>query len=321
MLEALDIAFEAIDNDCHEIPPLAQLAKPINNRRIENNTKQPTANVEDDDDDIERYIDDLIKQNPEEEAGDFNTAEDDDEDRENSFEQAERDQESLHIDTHHHEVEHRRPLIDLVEPIYEVIDEMDLVEEEVTENAEEMLAKIKTKPEKARLEKQERVEKEPVEPYYQIPKSSEPYYEVPKPNPVPLYENVDIFLASVNETNKGEMLSPIPAGVTLEPPKEKPPPPPVMSGSEPESSTETDEPEIVEEDPLKRMNSTKRIKKEIRNKRSSFLGIEGNQDDDDELRLSVAPPPDMSAYIQEERRLEKQLFLKTGLYDSSGEYF
>lgn len=74
---------------------------------------------------------------------------------------------------------------------------------------------------------------------------------------------------------------------------------------------------------MKRMNSTRRIKKEIRNKRSSFLGIEGSTEDDISLELSVAPPPDMSALLQEERRLEKQVLFKTGLYESSdtGETF
>ncbi|XP_068153664.1 myb-like protein X isoform X2 [Drosophila tropicalis] len=72
--------------------------------------------------------------------------------------------------------------------------------------------------------------------------------------------------------------------------------------------------------PIKRMNSTKRIKKELRNKRSSFLGIETDGDLDDVesyLELTVAPPPDMAQLLQEERRLEKQLYIKAGLCDSS----
>ncbi|KAH8381668.1 hypothetical protein KR093_010432 [Drosophila rubida] len=72
--------------------------------------------------------------------------------------------------------------------------------------------------------------------------------------------------------------------------------------------------------PIKRMNSTKRIKKELRNKRSSFLGIETDADLDDVdsyLELTVAPPPDMAQLLQEERRLEKQLYIKAGLCDSS----
>lgn len=52
---------------------------------------------------------------------------------------------------------------------------------------------------------------------------------------------------------------------SVEPPKEKPPPPPV------ELSDEESQP--VE--PLKRLNSTRRIKKELRTRRSDFLGIGG----------------------------------------------
>lgn len=69
--------------------------------------------------------------------------------------------------------------------------------------------------------------------------------------------------------------------------------------------------------PLKRLNSTKRIKKEIRNKRSSFLGIEGNEDDsylDPELKL--APRPDITSFLQEETRVEKMLYRKSLYYDS-----
>lgn len=51
----------------------------------------------------------------------------------------------------------------------------------------------------------------------------------------------------------------------MEPPKEKPPPPPVDV-----SDDDNPPPE-----PLKRLNSTRRIKKELRTRRSDFLGIEG----------------------------------------------
>lgn len=53
---------------------------------------------------------------------------------------------------------------------------------------------------------------------------------------------------------------------SVEPPKEKPPPPPVDV-----SDDEKDPPP----EPLKRLNSTRRIKKELRTRRSDFLGIEG----------------------------------------------
>ncbi|KAM7362044.1 smallish isoform 2-T7 [Cochliomyia hominivorax] len=179
------------------------------------------------------------------------------------------------------------------------------------------------------------------EPYYQVPKSSEPYYDAPKHlKPVPVYENIEIFF---NGSLTSELTSEMP--INLQPPKEKPPPPPVDSPplfDDVDSSSHTDtwssdntyetltrhqlnhhnihhlSPEHPSP-PIKRMNSTKRIKKELRNKRSSFLGIEGSSMDDDEsyLELTVAPPPDMAQLLQEERRLEKQLYLKAGLCDSS----
>lgn len=177
------------------------------------------------------------------------------------------------------------------------------------------------------------------EPYYQVPKSSEPYYDAPKHlRPIPLYENIEIFYnglenatLAVNSSNSGGK---------MEPPKEKPPPPPIDSppafddldchenGLDNWSSDNTYETisnrlplgtDPHPSPPIKRMNSTKRIKKELRNKRSSFLGIEGTTDDDLDsyLELTVAPPPDMAQLLQEERRLEKQLYMKAGLCDSS----
>lgn len=159
------------------------------------------------------------------------------------------------------------------------------------------------------------------EPYYQVPKrSNESFYEVPKSCPIPVYENVDMYYDNTSSSHKfgGHSSEHVPFQMdasknTLEPPKEKPPPPPAES---------TDDEEVIEADPnsldaMKRMNSTKRIKKEIRNKRSSFLGLEGVGDEESFLELTVAPPPDMAAFIQEERRIEKQMYIKAGLYDSS----
>lgn len=158
------------------------------------------------------------------------------------------------------------------------------------------------------------------EPYYQVPKrANESYYEVPKSCPIPVYENVDMYYDNTASTEKfvANGFNQMPIALdgnkqALEPPKEKPPPPPEES---------TDDEQVADEDlnphdAMKRMNSTKRIKKEIRNKRSSFLGIDGGEDDSF-LELTVAPPPDMAAFIQEERRLEKQMYIKAGLYDSS----
>jgi len=193
---------------------------------------------------------------------------------------------------------------------------------------------------------------EQAEPYYQVPKATEPYYDAPKHlRPVPVYENVEIFYSGL-EISQGSVGAPV--GL-MEPPKEKPPPPPTESpipldeghddeldglGNSLGHNTDTwssdntyetisngtrrhlqGQPEPAQPSPpIKRMNSTKRIKKELRNKRSSFLGIENDGDLDDMetyLELTVAPPPDMAQLLQEERRLEKQLYIKAGLCDSS----
>ncbi|XP_017081667.2 myb-like protein P isoform X2 [Drosophila eugracilis] len=192
------------------------------------------------------------------------------------------------------------------------------------------------------------------EPYYQVPKATEPYYDAPKHlRPVPVYENIEIFYSGL-EISQGSVGAPM--GL-MEPPKEKPPPPPTESpppipvgqdhddeldglGSSLGHNTDTWSSDNTYETisngtrrhlqgqmepaqpspPIKRMNSTKRIKKELRNKRSSFLGIETDGDLDDMetyLELTVAPPPDMAQLLQEERRLEKQLYIKAGLCDSS----
>ncbi|XP_050316607.1 uncharacterized protein LOC126750882 isoform X3 [Bactrocera neohumeralis] len=182
------------------------------------------------------------------------------------------------------------------------------------------------------------------EPYYQVPKSSEPYYDAPKHlRPVPLYENIEVFYTGLeNSTLASGTGAALTGGFKLEPPKEKPPPPPVESPPPFDDVDSIDNTDTWSSDntyetissrlphvsglatdhpspPIKRMNSTKRIKKELRNKRSSFLGIDTTNLDDEEtyLELTVAPPPDMAQLLQEERRLEKQLYLKAGLCDSS----
>lgn len=60
----------------------------------------------------------------------------------------------------------------------------------------------------------------------------------------------------------------------IEPPKEKPPPPPLEL-----SDDDSEKPELPPKPSLRRLDSTKRIKKEIRKKRSDFLGIDGLSDD------------------------------------------
>lgn len=219
-----------------------------------------------------------------------------------------------------------------VEPIYENVDEIQELYAEI-EKDEEAAAKQTHKPieHKPETPTAPEAEEDNEEPYYQVPKAPiavpEPYYQVPNPKPVPLYENIEIMYTSNNQ--KYPIGS---SGTPLEPPKEKPPPPPVDASDSEEDEEERDdhddenghhgdyeeEPEPQLQDPMKRMNSTRRIKKEIRNKRTSFLGIESVADEDSYLELSaVVPPPNMTAIIQEELRLEKQMYLKAGLYDSS----
>nr|XP_018909798.1 PREDICTED: LIM domain only protein 7 [Bemisia tabaci] len=89
----------------------------------------------------------------------------------------------------------------------------------------------------------------------------------------------------------------------LEPPKEKPPPPPVETKNEKQAPIKSI---------LRRLDSTKRIKKELHQKRSSFLGID--IDDDAYLKSDVdlvKPPPDMAAFLQEERRLDQKMHLQS----------
>ncbi|OAD52449.1 LIM and calponin homology domains-containing protein 1, partial [Eufriesea mexicana] len=92
-----------------------------------------------------------------------------------------------------------------------------------------------------------------------------------------------------------------------EPPKEKPPPPPVDISDE----------ESLPVEPLKRLNSTRRIKKELRTRRSDFLGIEGVNDDELERELTLTKPPDMAAILAEERRIEQ---LHRRSYDTDSNY-
>lgn len=94
---------------------------------------------------------------------------------------------------------------------------------------------------------------------------------------------------------------------SVEPPKEKPPPPPVDVSDE----------EGLPIEPLKRLNSTRRIKKELRTRRSDFLGIEGVTDDDLERELTLTKPPDMAAILAEERRIEQ---LHRRSYDTDSNY-
>ncbi|XP_043483093.1 uncharacterized protein LOC122511726 isoform X2 [Leptopilina heterotoma] len=94
---------------------------------------------------------------------------------------------------------------------------------------------------------------------------------------------------------------------SVEPPKEKPPPPPVELSDEESHPVEN----------LKRLNSTRRIKKELRTRRSDFLGIGGLNDDDLERELMLTKPPDIASILAEERRIEQ---LHRRSYDTDSNY-
>lgn len=156
-----------------------------------------------------------------------------------------------------------------------------------------------------------------IEPYYQVPKSQEPYYEVPKTKPIPLYENVDI-MQSVNIISEGDTGTNFNISLNhLEPPKEKPPPPPVDIKQDAGGCNDSTASNSSEN--FKRINSTKRIKKELHNKRSSFLGIDSEMADGDRLLNfpTAIPSRTVASFLQEEKQLEKQYILKAGSYDHS----
>ncbi|GBM43714.1 LIM and calponin y domains-containing protein 1 [Araneus ventricosus] len=78
-----------------------------------------------------------------------------------------------------------------------------------------------------------------------------------------------------------------------EPPKEKPPPPPVVENDAPKTTA------------LKRVNSTKRIKKELHKRMSNFLGIEADENGICD-ESSVPPPPALEQILKVEVELEKE---------------
>ncbi|XP_070169178.1 mucin-3B isoform X3 [Polyergus mexicanus] len=127
------------------------------------------------------------------------------------------------------------------------------------------------------------------------------------PNPAsPISKQILPLTLSIDEeiiADQSFLLNP---PTSMEPPKEKPPPPPV------------DDDENPSPEPLKRLNSTRRIKKELRTRRSDFLGIEGQVNDDDlESELTLTKPPDMAAILAEERRIEQ---LHRRSYDTDSNY-
>ncbi|XP_013149287.1 PREDICTED: uncharacterized protein LOC106111688 isoform X2 [Papilio polytes] len=130
-------------------------------------------------------------------------------------------------------------------------------------------------------------------------------FDIEKVSVTPLYENIDIFYQNTVDATSAFPLD-LPTNV-LEPPKEKPPPPP---------TEETTEDELLGNGNFKHTSSARRIKKEIRNKRTSFLGIEGQVDDSYlDADLTLAPRPDITSFLQEETKIEKLLYKKTLSHD------
>ncbi|CAG9567780.1 unnamed protein product [Danaus chrysippus] len=120
----------------------------------------------------------------------------------------------------------------------------------------------------------------------------------------PLYENIDIFNQNLVESSDFPLDLPTNA---LEPPKEKPPPPPTEDGPD----------ELLGNGNFKHTSSARRIKKEIRNKRTSFLGLEGQDDSYLDVDLKLSPRPDITSFLQEETKIEKLLYRKTLSHDNA----
>lgn len=114
------------------------------------------------------------------------------------------------------------------------------------------------------------------------------------PKPV-IYENVEIKpYPPANFVIDPDF--PLAPPKVIEPPKAKPPPPPPSDMDETKPS-------------MQRNNSTKRIKKEIHNKRSSFLGLDPTNDQI-EPEIPVSKPPDITSFLQKESKMEKSLYKK-----------
>lgn len=127
---------------------------------------------------------------------------------------------------------------------------------------------------------------------------------VSKVNKVINYENVDIKPFSMEfdiYANPDFLVAP---PKVIEPPKVKPPPPPPPDDNEESASSSK------AESSLKRLNSTKRIKKEIHLKRSSFLGLGEPYEDQIDPELTLDKPPDINSFLQKESKLEKSLYKK-----------
>ncbi|XP_022178929.1 uncharacterized protein CG43427 isoform X3 [Myzus persicae] len=126
-----------------------------------------------------------------------------------------------------------------------------------------------------------------------------------QPSPVLLQQPPNVVQQHVDDTyNMVLELTPINA---LEPPKEKPPPPPVDAYPDDDGQVQ-----LPLEPAVDSLESAKRIKKEMWMKRSSFLGLEeytnGNASYEHDLENLKSKPPDLTSFLEEERRLEKLLY-------------
>ncbi|XP_027840038.2 LIM and calponin homology domains-containing protein 1 isoform X1 [Aphis gossypii] len=126
-----------------------------------------------------------------------------------------------------------------------------------------------------------------------------------QPSPVLLQQLPNVVQQHVDDTyNMVLELTPVNA---LEPPKEKPPPPPVDAYPDDDSQVQ-----LPLEPAVDSLESAKRIKKEMWMKRSSFLGLEeytnGNSSYEHDLENLKSKPPDLTSFLEEERRLEKLLY-------------
>ncbi|KAF2905394.1 hypothetical protein ILUMI_00783 [Ignelater luminosus] len=128
-------------------------------------------------------------------------------------------------------------------------------------------------------------------------------FDTPKEKPI-IYENVEIRSFNTMVDGVFDNSSFLAPPKSIEPPKEKPPPPPPPDDDEEENSEKTKQANV------KRLNSTKRIKKEIHIKRSSFLGLDEPTDDQLDPEVPIDRPPDINTFLQKESQLEKSLYKK-----------
>ncbi|KAG8228751.1 hypothetical protein J437_LFUL009673 [Ladona fulva] len=115
------------------------------------------------------------------------------------------------------------------------------------------------------------------------------------PHPTPLPPILDLTSEDVHVVGGLGFALGTPAKA-LTPPTEKPPPPPTSSPpSTPTGARKSSSSAIGD---FRRRNSTKRIRKEIRRKRSDFLGIdaghEGSDGDGEDIADEIEPPPRLS---------------------------